>query len=691
MAFKPPVSKLPALPTPPTHSPSPAKDRAGSPKYQQNHYEVAQLEALPGVLAPAERQRLDVLRAKRMEALDRRIQRAELLGHRWTYNSAQPAGLGTLADAPGRNIEMRSAQDGNLPAAGRHLVQRVPADFQPPGLLVYNHASSWTRLFSSDVPWYDFRVHLDQYKVLAPAAHQQRKIALSDLENDVQDWQVAYAGKTVAEKETAETMGKRLALQVMGSMIRDEWMELEEFGSTLNEDAQLIRSKRLKLDYVLEAVMEGRKVVRAGEEGLYVRKIQRSLVDLGHLAVAAVSGQFDGATQVAVRAFQAAAGIAQTGIVDAATMIRLDRGFTDYASENTLATAAGAVPNAVEGTEYDVAATPAALLAGTHALSNREKPMVRDAIRSGGAVAVGGALPVFQPDIAAGNYKARVKAKANEIVDDQYQQLGHGKAALRADPANLFQAVDIDRVATAAKAQADSVFGKYARSPALQYGVSILDKWDFETGRIAASAAYGDNKAAWRVRKIIEGGAAVKAIDRQHGAVQSRGPESVLLAQVVAEIVAVKRDQLLETHKGWPASAGGGQIKLQRFKGANDRQNRSILWELFQTVIHEYTHTLEHSASIAYRQTLDQQAGGFTIREGFTDYFTRIAWHNTTINVALRQAIEGPMYDVGDPIAPPRLGTYKEADQAERVASIIGFENLAAAYFLGHVDRLQHT
>ena len=94
------------------------------------------------------------------------------------------------------------------------------------------------------------------------------------------------------------------------------------------------------------------------------------------------------------------------------------------------------------------------------------------------------------------------------------------------------------------------------------------------------------------------------------------------MAKVKAEIVAAMRDELVETHKAWPAFAGGGIVNIQRFRASTDPHNRDLMWDLFQTVVHEYLHTLEHSRYRTYRGTLSQQEGDFTLREGVTEYLT---------------------------------------------------------------------
>jgi hypothetical protein len=142
----------------------------------------------------------------------------------------------------------------------------------------------------------------------------------------------------------------------------------------------------------------------------------------------------------------------------------------------------------------------------------------------------------------------------------------------------------------------------------------------------------------------------------------------------------------LETHKGWPGFADAGVVFVQLFKGGTPEKQRGERWDFFQTFIHEYIHTLEHPDHVAYRETLGPQAGGFTLREGTTDYFTKIVWASLTLDDALRARIEGPVNDPVKKFAVPALNTYREAINAERLAGVVGIRNVAAAFFLGKVS-----
>src|SRR5262249_36951096 len=172
-------------------------------------------------------------------------------------------------------------------------------------------------------------------------------------------------------------------------------------------------------------------------------------------------------------------------------------------------------------------------------------------------------------------------------------------------------------------------------------------------------------------------------IDNEHSAIHTRAAEKAIVDKVKADMIAKYRTELIETHKGWPGYAGGGKIFVQLFKESTDDANKRNFWDFYQTFIHEYIHTLEHPAHVAYRTAMDEQKGGFTLREGVTDYFTKIVWNSITLDDALRKKVEGPLNDPLKKFSIQSLNTYRESENAERLAGVVGVRNVAAAFFLG--------
>jgi hypothetical protein len=383
-------------------------------------------------------------------------------------------------------------------------------------------------------------------------------------------------------------------------------------------------------------------------------------------------------------------GAAVTGQIDAATMGRLDHHFLGHDPEHAIATHA-----------------TRPLLSGTRTLRAADRAAVTRAITTQPQTASGG-LPTFHRTIATHSdpYETRVENRLTQRINGQHARLVAARPARTA--ANLLAPAEIDRVAQAAKSATDAVFGRYRTGPSLAFGVNIRDQFVVRSSFISTSTRNADWAANFRVLKILNGDSVIKEIDRQHGAVKTRAPEWALIAaftgfpntppgvrdydanppHVTSGIVGTRRAELLDIHRNWPASAGGGQINLQRYLGATDLDNRHLMYRLFATIIHEYVHTLEHSQHVTYRRGLPEQQGGFVLREGMTDYLSKIVWDNTNFNAALRTTIEGRFQDPANPTGHPirTPGRYGEWVNAERMVGIVGIRNALAAFFLGRVD-----
>jgi hypothetical protein len=158
----------------------------------------------------------------------------------------------------------------------------------------------------------------------------------------------------------------------------------------------------------------------------------------------------------------------------------------------------------------------------------------------------------------------------------------------------------------------------------------IKDAWERKDKQLA-DPAEADHAADWRVDKILTGEDDVSTIDAEHGAIQTRAPEKTIIDGVRAKIVAARKADLLLIHKWWPGFADQGNIYIQRIQQTDPKTGqvdkptgRTYMWEQFQTIIHEYIHTLEHPEHVSYRKGLKPQQGGFVLREGTTDYFTKL-------------------------------------------------------------------
>ena len=441
-----------------------------------------------------------------------------------------------------------------------------------------------------------------------------------------------------------------------------------------------VNAVRFQDEPTLNEISEGKKVLKEPDRGEAVIRVTTALHELGHYPIDIIDASFAPVLTGAVERYQTAKGLkgkSLAGAVDKPTFTQLDSDFSALYGVERRVLAAQKSPDLLKHTQT---IDPDERTAAARALSTEAK-----------ANPVSGRLPTFRPSIPAkGKYADRLKTVVDGIIVAQYDAMGKGKAAAHAGPTKLFAWPQIDKIAVESQAAVDAVFGEYtkAKAPAaLKHGVNIMDAWDDKVSQLTAGGkAKEDESAAWRVEKILSGSKKVAALDAEHGAIQSRAAEQAIVNAVEAAMVAKYRTELIETDKGWPGYAGGGRIFIQRFKDADNDVNRGKMWELFRTFIHEYIHTLEDPAYKTYRSGIAEQKGGFALREGTTDYFTKIVWNGITITDAMRKTVEGPHHVAATKYAVPALNAYKESDNAERLAGIVGLRNLAAAFFLGKVE-----
>ena len=176
--------------------------------------------------------------------------------------------------------------------------------------------------------------------------------------------------------------------------------------------------------------------------------------------------------------------------------------------------------------------------------------------------------------------------------------------------------------------------------------------------------------------------------------------------QVVDEATATPADvQLLnEIERGWPGSESGGEVNVQIFKKPDETSgplagpnvaDRDFLWDMFQTLVHEYLHTLVHPAYVAFAASFGEKSNQFnTLVEGVDSLLDEIVWSAVAPHVTdqkLRDEVEGPAYSSLPPIAvqPASRRRYKSYEQGVKLVNVVGIRNLYAAYFLGDVTKIK--
>jgi Domain of unknown function (DUF4157) len=195
---------------------------------------------------------------------------------------------------------------------------------------------------------------------------------------------------------------------------------------------------------------------------------------------------------------------------------------------------------------------------------------------------------------------------------------------------------------------------------------------------------------------------AVPEFDSKSGAPTNKVAklQDKLATDFVGGVDDVKKDKpivvkLNELDRAWPAAERGGEVFFQIFRGGTPEEDRRLLWEAFGTLIHEFVHTLAHKDYFTYADSFgDNSVEWNTLVEGVCSLITDIVWTGIEprlkTDMKLRQKIEGtedakkkePLTDIKRPTR------YPSFNEVLRLVSLVGIDNVYAAYFLGLVDRI---
>ncbi len=351
----------------------------------------------------------------------------------------------------------------------------------------------------------------------------------------------------------------------------------------------------------------------------------------------------------------------------------------------------------------------AELLAGTRSLTADEGDLVREALAPprNEDPATGDPLD-FISEVEGTLYEDRIRAYLLTWIDDNYEA-DRGEAE-HGDEANLFSFDIIEDVCNAAKDEVDELFGDYNTGPPFEQSVNLFDNWEDENNTLSGM---DEGQKKLKAKDLLEyviqtddDARTIDTINRRHNAIINRTTvaageseaEATILDRITTKLGKAHFVRLNEIDRAWPAAAQhDGTVYMQRFRGDTDLENRRILWDTFQTGIHEYIHTLADSAyegaAVGFGGNETEEYN--TMIEGTDSFLTEIVWTNVVPKVQsaeLRENVEGAIYAAQpfDPETVPSIEKqrYPSYDQAAHVAEIVGINNLYAAYFLGRTDLL---
>lgn len=439
----------------------------------------------------------------------------------------------------------------------------------------------------------------------------------------------------------------------------------------------------------------GQDWVRPGDTGRSVEELQTKLNTIGTAGTPLpVTGTCDAATTAVVRTFQRESGIGVDGVVGPQTWEAIDRLTAGSAETVTTGADHHAEVDAPTGSEIDAieaALNPTSSGPGgaERDWDGRSDPAKRGELRTELHTAMQAHLDAVTPAVTA-----REAAKAAGRVLTTQDQEGAGRAAKQSVDA-VFGSIASAATLTTAQETARGAFQFTA-------DVNLLDASD-----PAVRPPDARDLSEW----ISETDGDARTAQQDHGFNPRRTTqgEPLFFDTLITEFIAQGNNHTdLERYDlfGFAFALEGPRVLSQTALvgtpdfsdtpgsgGAPSEAERRMRWTTWETLVHEYIHTLAHPGFNAASQ------GNRILTEGFCETFTKavllhgggLARAKADADPAMRQEIEGGDFPDFAPrfVSDYSAGEYADyVTQAEKIAAEVGMQALQAAFFLGHVEAI---
>ncbi|GAA0984518.1 hypothetical protein GCM10009555_058400 [Acrocarpospora macrocephala] len=368
--------------------------------------------------------------------------------------------------------------------------------------------------------------------------------------------------------------------------------------------------------------------------------------------------------------------------------------------------------------EITLAETPAQFAAKAVALTPAQRAQARQALVP--PVPVMGGVPVPFAKTLPGehlSYEDKLRAAMPAVVDGYWNQMAKERQpADHGDPAKLHTLSEMEDLAKVSKDETDEVFaGHYDKAlhPPLKADrpgrrASLHDLWaDTQAFLTHPATSFAEKRALAKalVLYFYSADDTVGELNRKHRAVPSFSPAggplndaAVAQDKVARELTttAAQVRRLNEIDRGWDASANPAtqDVNLQLFRPKGGvAADQDFLWDMFQTLIHEYLHTLAHGDYRRFAERFGPGQAQNTLIEGMDSFLDEVVWARIRPRVndpGLRRKVEGPAYAAQPPIAVRHASRrrYSSFAEATRLVSIVGYRNVILAYFKGEIDKI---
>ncbi len=297
-------------------------------------------------------------------------------------------------------------------------------------------------------------------------------------------------------------------------------------------------------------------------------------------------------------------------------------------------------------------------------------------------------------------YRADIEAAIPGVIKENYDTTVTAKGPRAAN-------AEIEAMAEPAKDETDAVFGQFydkAKHPALKYPSKSkpgnLHSWYDTADRElrAMSAKQRRAQAVDWLKYYFIAEDAIRDINDTYSASPEwqpkRNAEARILDAVARKVCAdgTTVQTLLETRRAWGGMAAGSQVFVDLYHNPDATKDRQDRWEMFQTLIHEYIHTLSHRDYEKYAKSFGVDTGQWnTLIEGVDNVLEEVVWARVeprTSDPTLRGQVEGKAHAKLPPMQVSAPARYPSYEEAFRLTGLVGITNVVAAYFLGLVDRI---
>jgi len=365
--------------------------------------------------------------------------------------------------------------------------------------------------------------------------------------------------------------------------------------------------------------------------------------------------------------------------------------------------------------------TPAELRGKATVLTPAQKTAARAALKPPVATAAGGAPTPFRDTLPgeALTYEEKLRAATPGMIDRYWDRLAKDRQPSdHSDPTKMHTLAEMEGLAKVSKDETDDVFDGYydkSRHPAMKADRpgrrgNLHDLWqDQQKSFTDPSTRFSDKQAIAKALVFYffqSDTLLVAPLNRAHSASPSfdrdnrpRNDEAKAQDKVAKEMTrtAPQVRRLNEIDRGWDATANPRtkDVNIQLFRPMGGvREDQDFMWDTFQTLIHEYLHTLADSRYARFAESLGRSSPeNNTLMEGVDSFFSEVVWSTIQPRVndpGLRTKVEGPAYAALPPITVrhPLRRRYASFTEAVRLVTMVGFRNVVLAYFKGEIDKI---